>query len=64
MYEHKVFVQSVIWDVNAFDQWGVELGKELANVVLPELSDFVPMGAHDSSTLSLIETYKKHRLNV
>lgn len=63
MYEHKVFVQSIIWDVNAFDQWGVELGKELANVVLPELSNFVSIGKHDNSTLNLIEIYKKNRLN-
>ncbi len=62
LYEHKVFVQSVIWDINAFDQWGVELGKELAQKVLPELSAYVQVGDHDSSTYNLISTFKKNRL--
>jgi glucose-6-phosphate isomerase len=53
LYEHKVFVQGVLWDVNSFDQWGVELGKQLAQIILPELHGGTP-GAHDSSTLGLI----------
>jgi glucose-6-phosphate isomerase len=54
LYEHKVFVQSVIWDVNAFDQWGVELGKHLAGRILPELEDGGAVATHDSSTNGLI----------
>ena len=54
LYEHKVFVQSVIWDVNAFDQWGVELGKTLARRILPELEGGAPVAGHDSSTNGLI----------
>jgi len=61
MYEHKTFVQSVIWDVNAFDQWGVELGKQLARKILPELDDFEDTHGHDSSTNGLINYYKKHQ---
>jgi glucose-6-phosphate isomerase len=53
LYEHKVFVQSALWNVNAYDQWGVELGKQLAKVILPELTGQAP-GAHDASTLGLI----------
>jgi glucose-6-phosphate isomerase len=54
LYEHKVFVQSVIWDVNAFDQWGVELGKSLAGRILPELERGAPVAGHDGSTNGLI----------
>ena len=54
LYEHKVFVQSALWNVNAYDQWGVELGKQLAKVILPELTGQAPAGAHDASTLVLI----------
>ena len=54
LYEHKVFVQSVIWNVNAFDQWGVELGKSLAGRILPELEGSAPVSGHDSSTSGLI----------
>ena len=54
LYEHKVFAQSVIWGVNAFDQWGVELGKTLAGRILPELSPDSAVAAHDSSTRALI----------
>jgi glucose-6-phosphate isomerase len=61
LYEHKVFVQSVIWDVNAFDQWGVELGKSLAGRILPELEDAAPVATHDSSTNGLINCYKTRR---
>ena len=61
MYEHKTFVQSVIWDVNAFDQWGVELGKQLARKILPELDDYEDVKGHDASTNGLINYYKAHR---
>jgi len=61
MYEHKIFAQSVIWDVNAFDQWGVELGKQLARKILPELDDFEDTTNHDASTNGLINYYKEHR---
>ncbi len=62
LYEHKVFVQGVIWDVNSFDQWGVELGKVLAKVIVPELkSDSSPQLAHDSSTNALIQRYRSER---
>jgi glucose-6-phosphate isomerase len=58
LYEHKVFTQSVIWGVNAFDQWGVELGKKLADHVLAELRDEIDASVHDSSTAGLIEHIK------
>jgi glucose-6-phosphate isomerase len=61
LYEHKVFVQSVIWDVNAFDQWGVELGKRLAGRILPELGGTAPLSARDASTVGLIKHYKSKR---
>ena len=61
LYEHKIYVQSVIWDVNAFDQWGVELGKQLAKSILPELKDDQSVHRHDSSTNGLINYFKKHR---
>jgi len=61
LYEHKVFVQSVIWDVNAFDQWGVELGKRLAGRILPELGGAGPVSTHDNSTNGLINHYKSSR---
>jgi glucose-6-phosphate isomerase len=54
LYEHKVFAQGVIWNINSFDQWGVELGKQLCNAILPELKGEKPMGRHDSSTLGLM----------
>jgi glucose-6-phosphate isomerase len=59
LYEHKIFVQGVIWNIYSFDQWGVELGKQLAKVVLLELSG--KRGKHDSSTRQLIEYYRRHR---
>ncbi len=60
LYEHKVFVQGVIWDVNSFDQWGVELGKQLAKVIEPELtSSDAPDLTHDSSTNALIRRYRQ-----
>ena len=61
MYEHKIYTQSVIWNVNAFDQWGVELGKQLAKVILPELSNKNKVESHDSSTNGLIQFYKENR---
>lgn len=60
-YEHKVFVQGIIWNINSFDQWGVELGKQLAKVIQPELSGSNEVNSHDSSTNSLINYYKSHR---
>ncbi len=59
LYEHKIFVQGVIWDIDSFDQWGVELGKQLAKTVLRELQDNRPVDAHDSSTNGLINEYKR-----
>ncbi|MGD2272520.1 MAG: glucose-6-phosphate isomerase [Desulfobacterales bacterium] len=61
MYEHKIFVQGVIWNIFSFDQWGVELGKQLANKILPELGDDTPVDSHDSSTNGLINTFKEMR---
>jgi glucose-6-phosphate isomerase len=58
LYEHKIFVQGVLWRLNSFDQWGVELGKALANVILPELQ-LGKAGKHDASTRGLIEAYLK-----
>jgi glucose-6-phosphate isomerase len=58
LYEHKIFVQSVIWDVNAYDQWGVELGKQLAKAILPELDADAPLSGHDASTNGLINHYR------
>lgn len=58
LYEHKVFVQGVIWDVNSFDQWGVELGKQLAQNILPELEGDAEISSHDASTNGLINYYK------
>jgi len=58
LYEHKIFVQGVIWNVNSFDQWGVELGKQLAKVILPELTGDDPVEDHDASTNGLINWYK------
>lgn len=59
LYEHKVFVQAVIWGINPFDQWGVELGKELAPAILPEVSGGAASGNHDSSTQGLIDRARK-----
>ena len=62
MYEHKIFVQGVIWNIFSFDQWGVELGKQLANQILPELAGTRPVTSHDGSTNGLINTFKAFRL--
>lgn len=61
MYEHKIFVQGAIWNIFSFDQWGVELGKVLANGILPELRDQSEITSHDGSTNGLINAYKKMR---
>ena len=61
MYEHKIFVQGVIWNIFSFDQWGVELGKQLANKILPELRSDDTVNSHDSSTNGLINQYKDWR---
>ena len=61
MYEHKIFVQGIIWNVFSFDQWGVELGKQLANQILPELGGNEEVSSHDSSTNGLINAYKNWR---
>ena len=61
MYEHKIYTQGVIWNVNSFDQWGVELGKQLAKAILGELHDSQWVASHDSSTNGLINYYKENR---
>jgi glucose-6-phosphate isomerase len=61
LYEHKIFVQGIIWNVFSFDQWGVELGKQLANNILPELTSTNKVSEHDGSTTGLISFYKKHK---
>jgi len=62
MYEHKIFAQGIIWDINSFDQWGVELGKQLAKKILPELADSAgEISSHDSSTNGLINHWKKRK---
>uniref|UniRef100_A0A7N9AS93 Glucose-6-phosphate isomerase n=1 Tax=Mastacembelus armatus TaxID=205130 RepID=A0A7N9AS93_9TELE len=60
MYEHKIFVQGVMWEINSFDQWGVELGKQLAKKIEPELKDAAEVHSHDSSTNGLINFLKKN----
>ena len=61
LYEHKIFTQGIIWHINSFDQWGVELGKQLATAILPELDGPEEVHSHDSSTNGLINYYKKYR---
>lgn len=61
LYEHKIFVQGIIWNIFSFDQWGVELGKQLAQKIQPELTDDQPVNSHDSSTNGLINQYKNWR---
>lgn len=58
MYEHKIFTQGIIWDINSFDQWGVELGKQLAKAIEPELADNNKVSSHDASTNGLINFIK------
>lgn len=61
LYEHKIFTQGIIWGINSFDQWGVELGKQLAKAIEPELRDDAPISTHDASTNGLINYYKQLR---
>jgi glucose-6-phosphate isomerase len=61
LYEHKIFTQGVIWDVNSFDQWGVELGKQLARAILPELKSDEIVDSHDASTNGLANSIKRMR---
>jgi glucose-6-phosphate isomerase len=65
LYEHSVFVQGAIWQIDSFDQWGVELGKKLAVQIIPELeSEAEPELKHDSSTNSLIKRYRANKRKV
>ena len=59
MYEHKIFVQGVLWNIFSFDQWGVELGKVLAKKILPELTSETEVNTHDASTNGLIGYFKR-----
>ena len=59
MYEHKIFVQGILWNIYSFDQWGVELGKQLANAILPELQSDDAVTSHDASTNGLVNAYKE-----
>ena len=59
LYEHKIFVQGIIWNINSFDQWGVELGKQLAKKILPELVTSDHVTTHDSSTNGLMNWWKR-----
>ncbi|MBV8762453.1 MAG: glucose-6-phosphate isomerase, partial [Deltaproteobacteria bacterium] len=61
LYEHKIFTQGIVWDIYSFDQWGVELGKQLASKILSELESSAPVSSHDASTNGLINYYKSHR---
>jgi glucose-6-phosphate isomerase len=61
MYEHKIFVQGIVWNIYSFDQWGVELGKQLASKILPQLDGDAPVAGHDASTSGLINFYKARR---
>lgn len=60
LYEHKIFVQGIVWDINSFDQWGVELGKQLAKAIEPELATGDKVTSHDSSTNGLINFIKSN----
>jgi glucose-6-phosphate isomerase len=61
LYEHKIFVQGIVWNIYSFDQWGVELGKQLASAILPELEGAAPVTSHDASTNGLIDRFKARR---
>jgi glucose-6-phosphate isomerase len=61
LYEHKIFVQGIVWNIFSFDQWGVELGKQLAKKILPKLEGNEEVNDHDASTSGLINAYKKLR---
>jgi len=60
LYEHKIFTMGIIWNINSFDQWGVELGKQLAKAILPELEGAKDVTSHDVSTNGLINHFKKN----
>lgn len=60
-YEHRIFTQGVVWGINSYDQWGVELGKQLAGVILKELEDGQVSADHDTSTQGLLEYFLRHR---
>ena len=60
LYEHKIFVQGIVWNIYSFDQWGVELGKQLAKKIEPELEAKGEVKTHDASTNALINRYKRH----
>ena len=59
LYEHKIFVQGIIWNVFSFDQWGVQLGKKLASAILAEITDQKKVSAHDASTLGIMKAFRK-----
>ena len=59
IYEHRTVVQGFLWGINSFDQWGVELGKVLANAIIPELKSDAEVTSHDASTNALINAYKR-----
>ena len=61
MYEHKIFVQGIVWNLNSYDQWGVELGKKLTNNILEELESGENHYKHDSSTKGLLDWFRKNR---
>lgn len=61
LYEHKIFTQGIVWDVHSFDQWGVELGKQLASKIVHELAGEGVVESHDNSTNGLINLYKERR---
>ena len=62
LYEHSVFTQGIIWNIDSFDQWGVELGKVLAQRLIAELRDTaVPGSGHDSSTINLMKNYRRFK---
>ena len=61
LHEHKIFAQGITWNINSYDQWGAELGKQLAKAILPELQGNEAVKSHDSSTNGLINYYKAHR---
>jgi glucose-6-phosphate isomerase len=59
LYEHKIFTQGVLWNINSFDRWGVEFGKQLATAILPELAGSAPVESHDASTNGLINHFRR-----
>ena len=61
LYEHKIFTQGVVWNINSFDQWGVELGKQLAKAILPQLEGEGEVTNHDGSTNALINHFNSYR---